>query len=279
MEKSRKRHDLSTVSASLGSIAGRTRSKNVVRTLERCGECGGANKVVVARQRGGGGGSGGAVVVGTEDDGFDQHLVVHSMDDGRRMRRIRLGGGSGSSDGGGGTSLMVGVSPMFEYVVTSHKEGYLTVWETWNLKSTKEDGIHSKFVLGLESGHTELARSVDFSYSKQGVRRRRPLSISVYASMVREDEEQEERGGSGRPTYMVTCGNDGQVIVWDLWRRCIFRRTSIGGGVAERVVFTAGGNSGSGGCDMRNESINLVCFVIGNVLHLWDLEKDEISTR
>ena len=278
--------DLSSVSASLGNIRERMRSKNIVRTMEGCGESDGLSKVRVVQN----GIEGGAVVVGMTNDGLDQHLVVHSLDDGRRMERIKVDGGRNEirdSRSRGSECVMVGVSPLFEYVVTSHLDGYLTVWETWNDTSMREDGVHSCFVLGLESGHTQHARSVDFNYARQAVKKRRPASISVYASMNEEREEREERKDKKNnknvsrrrlPTFMVTAGNDGEIIVWNLKQRCIVQRTSLSGGVAEDVVFTSGGNSGSGGCDLREESIGEVCFVVGNILHLWNLETGNVDS-
>ena len=240
-------NDLSTVSASLGSIRERLRSTNVIRELCDCGEHRDTTRVCVATNP-----KGDPVVIGMERDPLDAHVVVHSLNSGSLLHRIRMEGNQMS---------VVDVSAHFEYVITSHAEGYLVVWDMRDETIMVEQGMHQQFVLGLDEGHTQYATCVAFSYAEYETKKRDTVHLSKYAKIIDTPERRVNMG----PTFMVSGGQDGQIIMWDLIeRRMVSRRTGTWG-IIESVTFASFKN------------MHEVVFVCGNALILWNLELDSCT--
>ena len=265
---------LTTVSASLGSIRERLRSTNIVRELSGCGEHTSPSRMCVVNDWN----SKQPVVVGIVRNPLDAHVVVHSLNSGALLHRIRLNG-EDNEEGQGAQGIqcsdvvVVGASPQFEFVVTSHCSGWMMLWDVDNsTESLQQFGTYSHFK--LSGGHTEHVSSVDFSYALEETKKRAAADHSN--GMDRKDRKDRkgrkksaersggirERGGAG-PTFLVTAGHDGNVCVWNIATRCLISRRTGSWGLVEDVVFT------------HFKSMHQVCFTCGNTLMLWNLEMDQ----
>ena len=253
--------DLTTVSASLGSIRERLRSKNVIRELSNCGEHIDPTKVCVSTRS-----DGEPIVVGIIHDPLDTYVVVHSLNSGSLLHKIQLKEEESQV-------AVVGVSPKFEYVFTSHVSGYLVVWDMRDENILIDEGIHRQFLLGLEEGHTQHVACIAFSYAEIETKQRDKVHLSKYAKIIDAPQRRVDVG----PTFCVTAGHDGEIIMWDLVDRRMVKRITGTWGIIESVTFAS------------FTTMHEVVLVSGNVLILWNLElgrsdsfklpKDDVGTH
>jgi WD40 repeat protein len=258
---------LCAVSSSLGSIRERLRSKNIVRNLCGIGKSKDPTSLATAFRPA----DRAPLVVGVCEALSAIHraplvAVVVEMNSGAVEYEVPLDNASAVPRGG--------MSKHATFLVTSHRSGFLIVWELE--AGRKEDGgfgedvlgetgSHFHFVLGLQGGHTQHVTCVAFNNT---------FMHATHPQTI-------------RPSRCATAGHDGEVIVWDLSAgiadkhgdRLLLRRTGLWGIVDDLVWGHGGGTGNEEEIVFLSQNRIMVWLIDRDLVRSFKLPGDDVGTR